>query len=204
MPGSVCLASSATRLRTACRSLSPSFIRPSSAKATSGSSGAPVMTGSSAHRPPPGNLRLSMWRFRGRHPSGGRCTTVTAAGTGAVPFTGAGSLPPGGGSHRTPAYPPPSRNGYPGRRPAARLGSRARLLEGTVTSPARPDPAHTPSGYDHVRPSPARSGACNPAQFSAGTLVLHIGTLPSRGTWAARGRSGPPAAQRTHPAGSRT
>jgi hypothetical protein len=40
-----------------------------------------------------------------------------------------------------------------------------------VTSSARPDPAHTPSGYD-VRPSPARSGARDPAQFSAGTLVL--------------------------------
>jgi len=98
----------------------------------------------------------------------------------------------------------PSRNGYPGRGPAARPGSRARLLEGTVTSPARPDPAHSPSGYDHVRPSPARSGACDPAQFSAGTQVLHIGTLPSRGTWSAQGRSGPPAAQRAHPAGSRT
>jgi Protein of unknown function (DUF998) len=34
-----------------------------------------------------------------------------------------------------------------------------------VTSPARPDPAHTPSGYDHIRPSPARSGTYDPAQF---------------------------------------
>jgi hypothetical protein len=82
-----------------------------------------------------------------------------------VPFTGADSLPPGGGSHRTPAYPPPSRNGYPGRGPAARPGSRARLLEGAVSSPARPGPAHTPFGYDHIRPGPARSGACDPAQF---------------------------------------
>ena len=81
-----------------------------------------------------------------------------------------------------------------------------------MTQPARPDPARTPSRNDHVRPGPAPPGACGPAasgacglaRFSVGTLALHIGALPPRCTWSARGWSGPPAAQRAHPAGSRT
>ena len=110
---------------------------------------------------------------------------------------------PGGGGRRTPAYPSQSRNGYPGRGPA-RPGSRARLLEGAVTQPERPDPARTPSGSDDRRPGPAPSGACGPARVSVGTLALRIGTLLPRCAWSARGWSGPPAAQRAHPAGSRT
>ncbi len=200
MPGRVCLASSATRPRTACRSLSPSFIRPSSAKATSGSSGVPVMTGSSAHRP---SARSACGDFRVGTPAGAlhdrdsgrdRRRAVhrrrLAASRRQQPQDSSLSAP--------------SPNGYPGRGPAARPGSRARLLEVTVTSSARPGPAYTPSGYDHIRPGPARSGACDPAQFSAGTLVLHVGTPPPRGTGSAQGWSGPPAAQRAHPADSRT
>jgi hypothetical protein len=73
-----------------------------------------------------------------------------------------------------------------------------------MIQPARPDPARTPSRNDHVRPGLVPSGACGPAQFSVGALALHIGTLPRRCTWSARGWSGPPAAQRAHPVGSRT
>jgi hypothetical protein len=73
-----------------------------------------------------------------------------------------------------------------------------------MPQPARPDPARTPSRNGHVRPGLAPSGACGPARFSVGTLALHIGTLPPRCTWSARRLSGPPAAQRAHPAGSRT
>ena len=54
--------------------------------------------GAGFHRPP--------------HVLSQRGRALVEAGTGAVPFTGAGSLPPGGGSHRTRAYLPPSRNGY--------------------------------------------------------------------------------------------
>jgi hypothetical protein len=50
-----------------------------------------------------------------------------------------------------------------------------RLLEGTMTQPARPDPARTRSRNDHVRPGPARSGARGQARFSVGTLTLHVG-----------------------------
>ena len=73
-----------------------------------------------------------------------------------------------------------------------------------MTQPARPDPARTPSLNHHVRPGSAPSGACGPAQFPVGTLALHIGTLPLRWTWPAQGWSGPPAAQRARPSGSRT
>ena len=73
-----------------------------------------------------------------------------------------------------------------------------------MIQPARPDPARTPSRNDHVRPGPAPSGACGPAQFSIGTLALRIGTLPPRWTWSDRGWSGPTAAQRARRADSRT
>jgi hypothetical protein len=73
-----------------------------------------------------------------------------------------------------------------------------------VTQPARPDPARTPSGYKHARSGRPLSGACGPAQFPVGTLAPRISTLLPRCTWSALGWSGPPAAQRTHPAGSRT
>jgi len=73
-----------------------------------------------------------------------------------------------------------------------------------MTQPARPDPARKASRNDHVRPGPAPSDACGPAQFSVGTLACHTGTLPPRRTWPARDWSGPPAAHRAHPAGSRT
>jgi hypothetical protein len=73
-----------------------------------------------------------------------------------------------------------------------------------MTQPARPDPARNPSQNDHVGPGPAPSGACGPARFPVGTLALHIGTLPPRWTWSARGGSGPTAAQRALRADSRT
>jgi len=73
-----------------------------------------------------------------------------------------------------------------------------------MTQPARPDPARTPSRNDHVRPGPAPSGACDQAQFSLGTPALHIDTLLPGRAWSAQGWSGPPAAQRAHPVGSRT
>jgi hypothetical protein len=73
-----------------------------------------------------------------------------------------------------------------------------------MTQPARLDPARTPSRNHYALPGPAPSGACGPAQFPVGTLALHIGTLPPRCTWSAQGWSGPPAAQRAHPVGSRT
>jgi hypothetical protein len=73
-----------------------------------------------------------------------------------------------------------------------------------MTQPARPDPARNPSRNDHVRSGPAPSGACGPARFPVGTLALHIGTLPPRWTWSARGWSGPTAAQRAGRADSRT
>jgi hypothetical protein len=73
-----------------------------------------------------------------------------------------------------------------------------------MTQPARPDPARTPSRKDDERPSPAPSGARGQAQFSVGTLVFRIGTVPPRCTPSAQGSFRPPAAQRAHPAGSRT
>ena len=38
-----------------------------------------------------GICQLSTWRYKVGTPAGGRCTTVTAAGTRAIYFTGAGS-----------------------------------------------------------------------------------------------------------------
>jgi hypothetical protein len=73
-----------------------------------------------------------------------------------------------------------------------------------MTQPARPDPARTPSRNDHVRPGLASSGGCGQAQFSVGTLALHIGTVPRRCPWSAQGWSGPPAAQPARAVGSRT
>ena len=73
-----------------------------------------------------------------------------------------------------------------------------------MTRPARQDPARTLARNDHVRPGLAPSGARGPAWFSVGTLALRIGTLPPRCPWSAQGRSGPPMAQRAHPAGSWT
>jgi hypothetical protein len=73
-----------------------------------------------------------------------------------------------------------------------------------MTQPARPDPARTPSRNDRIRPDLAPSGACGPAQFSVGTLALHIGPPPPGCTWSAQVRSEPSAAQRAHAAGSQT
>ena len=68
--------------------------------------------GSSALGHRQGICQLSMWRYKGRHPSRG---TPHERDSGRDPrravHTGAGSLPPGGGSHRTPGYPLQSRNG---------------------------------------------------------------------------------------------
>jgi hypothetical membrane protein len=47
---------------------------------------------------------------------------------------------------------------------------------GTVTQPARPDPASTPSGNDHARYGRASSGAGGPDQFPVGIRALHIST----------------------------
>ncbi len=59
-----------------------------------------------------------------------------------------------------------------------------------MTQPARPDPAPTPSGNDHVRYGPVPSGAGGPDQFPAGTPALHIGALALHiGTRARPGRS---------------
>lgn len=51
-----------------------------------------------------------------------------------------------------------------------------------MTQPARPDPARTPSTNDHVRPGPAPSGGCGPAQFSVGTLPPAAQRAPLAGT----------------------
>ena len=112
--------------------------------------------GSRVHRPPPGNLPAQYVAVQGRHPSRGRCTIMTAAGTRAIYFTGAGSLPPSGCSERTRAYPPRSVT-------VILAVSQQRARQPTMTAGGHHDPARASRPRAH--PIPERPGTPWPGPF---------------------------------------
>ena len=163
--------------------------------------------GSRVHRPPPGNLPAQYVAVQGRHPGRGRCTTMTAAGTRAIYFTGAGSMPPGGCSHRTPAFPPRSVT-------VILAVSQQRARQPTMTAGGHHDPARASRPRAHPIPErpctpwPGPFGCCPPGRARArrpgpphrypslpgqpgrpaglplaGTARRHVRRLASAATW---------------------